>query len=94
MCKNAIKAGTVHKIRKRNDRSNKTMDNAINTQSQLVQALKNKYQLDPTQYNKDKKTHESKILSEMCNIRAKENAKKFIETLDGDKLAIYRPIRD
>merc|ERR1711978_11135 len=45
-------------------------------------------------YNKDKKNHESKILSEMCNIRAKENNKKFIEILDGDKLAIYRPIRD
>ena len=94
MCKDARKAGTVQKIKKKNDSNNKTMDKAISTQSQLVRALKNKYLTDPTQYNKDKKTHESKILSEMCNIRAKENAKKFIETLDGDKLAIYRPIRD
>ena len=40
-----------------------------------------KFLREPTQYNKDKKTHESKILSEMCNIRAKENNKRFIEIL-------------
>ena len=94
MCKDAIKAGTVHRIKKKNDCENKTMDNAITKQSRFVKALKNKYLSEPTQYNKDKKNHESKILSEMCNIRAKENNKRFIEILDGDKLAIYRPIRD
>ena len=92
MCRDAIKEGTVHKVRRKNDIGNKVMDGAIAKQAKVVQILKNKFLSFPTQYNKDIKTHESKILSNMCDIRAKENAKKFIETLDGDKLAIYRPL--
>ena len=70
------------------------IDEAIKVQSELTMALKRKKIAAPSQYNIDKWKHQSKILNEMCDIRAKQMADRFVSNLDKDKNAIYKPIKD
>ena len=70
------------------------IDEAIKVQSELTMALKRKKIAAPSQYNIDKWKHQSKILNEMCDIRAKQMADRFVSNLDKDKNAIYRPISE
>ena len=57
-------------------------------------ALKRIKTIKPTQYNLDKWNHQSKILNEMCDIRAEHTGNRFFNSLDKNKNAIYRPINE
>ena len=94
LCKRAIKEGTTYKFRRKPQTKKELINEAIKEQSELTMALQRKKIAAPSQYNIDKWKHQSKILNEMCDIRAKQMADKFVSNLDKDKNVIYKPIKD
>ena len=94
LCQRALKEGTTYKIKKKNRNEMGSLDEAIAKQTEITLALKRIKMRSPTQYNCDRWKHQSKILNEMCDIRSKQTADRFVSKLDKDKNAIYRPISE
>ena len=70
------------------------IDEAIQEQTEVTLALKRIKMAAPTQYNVDRWSHQSRILNEMCDIRARRNEDRFVKSLDKNKNAIYRPVNE
>ena len=94
LCQRALREGTTYKSKKKNKNEISTLDKAIAKQTEITLALKRIKMRSPTQYNCDRWKHQSKILNEMCDIRSRRTADRFVSKLDKDKNAIYRPINE